>query len=153
MFRKIRTFLVSQNSYRTISIIAIIVWNFRSSYTLSLLLYRVDTIHDYIVIYKFFLCFSYIKNCHHSSKLYFVNLELERSPVRVHDYQLSSTLIFVWYVLLNYYIELFNNFLLTKREVCTEKYRTEVFFVRTRTQRARFVQKDRSPIFLWLCTC
>jgi hypothetical protein len=43
-----------------------------------------------------------------------------------------------------------NNFLLTEREVFTEKYRTEVFFCTDRARRARFVQKDRGPIFL--CT-
>ena len=39
----------------------------------------------------------------------------------------------------------------TEREVCTEKYQTEVFFVQTEpVYRAKFVQKDRGPIFL--CT-
>jgi hypothetical protein len=41
-----------------------------------------------------------------------------------------------------------NNFLLTEREVCTEKYRTKVFFVQTKpVRRASFVQKDRAPMF------
>ena len=44
-----------------------------------------------------------------------------------------------------------NNFLLTEREVCTEKYRTKVFFVQTKpVRRASFVQKDRTPMFF--CT-
>jgi hypothetical protein len=40
---------------------------------------------------------------------------------------------------------MFISFLLIEREVCTEKYGTEVFFVETEP-----VQKDRGPIFL--CT-
>ena len=44
-----------------------------------------------------------------------------------------------------------NNFLLTEREVCTEKYRTKVFFVQTmQARRASFVRKDRAPMFF--CT-
>ena len=40
------------------------------------------------------------------------------------------------------------NFVLTEREVCTEKYRTEVFLAQN--LRARSVRKDRGPIFF--CT-
>jgi hypothetical protein len=45
-------------------------------------------------------------------------------------------------------LNIITNFLLTEREVFTEKYRTEVFFVQTTDQacRARFLQKDRGPI-------
>jgi hypothetical protein len=39
------------------------------------------------------------------------------------------------------------NFLLTEREVRTDKYRIEAFFVQTEPGRSRFVQKDRRPIF------
>jgi hypothetical protein len=48
------------------------------------------------------------------------------------------------------YIYIYIKLLLTEREVCTEKHRTEVFFFTDRARKARSVQKDRGPIFL--CT-